>query len=103
MEPRYTLDGEIVVAKEYAVDLDPNVIERNPNPSTAVMLYALDEQGEKLFNLQIGFAKVSIAEGRVVVPAGTVVKLEPIHMSDKRAAEYLQIKSLKLDFKKYTK
>ncbi|MCC8037752.1 MAG: hypothetical protein LIP02_06415 [Bacteroidales bacterium] len=104
MEPKYNLAGSIVVAKNYLVDLDPSVLERNPDAKTSVLLVGLDENGKEVISTQIGFAKIEkLSETNVIVRAGTPVNLEPIHMSSKKADQYLLIHSLHLRFYKYTK
>ncbi len=104
MEPQYNLSGQIVVAKNYLVDLDPSVLDRNPDTGTSVLLVGLDENGNEVITTQIGFAKIEkLSETNVIVRAGTPVRIDPIHMSAKKADKYLEIKTLKLKFYKYNK
>ncbi len=104
MEPKYNLSGQIVVAKNYLVDIDPYVLEKNPDAGTSVLLVGLDENGGEVITTQIGFAKMEkLSETNVIVRAGTTVRLDPIHMSAKRASDYLAIRSLILRFYRYTK
>lgn len=97
MEPRYSLAGEIVAAKDHVVNgISTKVVELNPNSMQHIMLIGLDEAGSEVVRQSIGMARLSVVGNEVAVASGTPVKLESLVMSDKKAAEYPKVKTLRL-------
>jgi len=108
MTAKYTLAGEIVVAKECIWEpvkkSDESVIRMiqkegiKPYNTIHVEVIGLDADGNELVRNRIGYVQLALIGDRVGVRANTPIQFESLVMKKKSAAEYPKVKSLKLGF-----
>lgn len=91
MNPKFKINGSAEVANEITTDNDYVL------PSEKVCIVGYNTEGQQVYKISVGSVPVENVDGKVVIKAGTPVKLDSFSYAPSEAEEYKAAKSLKLE------
>lgn len=95
----YDVKGEIETAKDITLEVTESWLKSHDVQylMLPLMLIGCDEQGAEVTSARIGYLKgFNVADGKLVLPAGTKAELETVPYGDNDYDDYIRVKSVRL-------
>ena len=95
----YDVKGEIETAKDITLEVTESWLKSHDVQylMLPLMLIGCDEQGAEVTSARIGYLKgFNVADGKLVLPAGTKAELETVPYGDNDYDDYILVKSVRL-------